>query len=178
MLRALIEGMGPDAADPGSLLTHLNREFTGILREAGMVVFASAFYCVASVGEPELRVACAGHPWPLQARRASGEVTPLTSENASAGPALGLLESARFTTHQSRLEPDDFLLLFTDGIIEVESKTGAQFGIDGLCRTIRRNLAQTTETVLEAIVREIGAFSGSEAFADDVCLVAAELPRT
>src|SRR5262249_19221098 len=45
MLRALIEACGADAADPGKIMTQLNREFTKILKQTDTVLFATAFYC-------------------------------------------------------------------------------------------------------------------------------------
>jgi serine phosphatase RsbU (regulator of sigma subunit) len=69
----------------------------------------------------------------------------------------------------------DFLLFFTDGIIEVEGKQGGYFGVEGLQRSVRSNLIQPTESLLERIINDAYAFAGSNMFADDVCLVAVAL---
>jgi serine phosphatase RsbU (regulator of sigma subunit) len=72
MLRALIEGCGADAADPGVLMTHLNSEFTKILRQTDTVLFATAFYCVLDAERGELQYARAGHPYPFHVQRRGG----------------------------------------------------------------------------------------------------------
>jgi serine phosphatase RsbU (regulator of sigma subunit) len=175
MLRALIETHAADAADPGRFLTHLNNEFIGILKETGTLVFATALYCVIDVRRRDARFARAGHPPPLHARRTTGEVQMAASGESSAGPALGLIPNAQFKTTEAKLAPGDFLLFFTDGIIEVEAGRGSEFGVEGLRQSVRSNLDQPTESLLERIINDVYRFADSTVFTDDVCLVAAEL---
>jgi serine phosphatase RsbU (regulator of sigma subunit) len=175
MLRALIETHAADAADPGRFLTHLNSEFMGILKETGTLVFATVLYCVIDVRRRDARFARAGHPPPLHARRTTGEVQMAASGESSAGPALGLIPNAQFKTTEAKLAPGDFLLFFTDGIIEVEAGRGSEFGVAGLRQSVRSNLDQPTESLLEGIINDVYRFADSTVFTDDVCLVAAEL---
>lgn len=175
MLRALIEALGKKAADPGILLTHLNHQFTGILKQTDTLVFATALYCVIDIGNCEICHARAGHPPPLHARRTAGDVQPLVSSKGSVGPALGLIKDAQYHATSTRLVPGDLLLLFTDGVVEVETESGAQFGIESLCRIVRAALDQPTRVLLESIVDQVCSFAGARTLADDVCLVTAEL---
>ena len=71
--------------------------------------------------------------------------------------------------------PGDFLLFFTDGIVEVEDKAGRDFGIEGLRQSIRSNLDQPAESLLEGIISDVYNFAGSTVLMDDACLVVAEL---
>ena len=73
------------------------------------------------------------------------------------------------------MSPGDFLLFFTDGVVEVEDKEGRDFGIEGLRESIRSNLDQPTESLLEAIISDVYNFAGSTVLTDDACLVVAEL---
>jgi serine phosphatase RsbU (regulator of sigma subunit) len=174
MLRALIETHVTEAADPTRFLTKLNNEFTAILKQTGTVVFATVLYSVINVAQREARFACAGHPPPLHARRTTGEVNAAFGQGCG-GPAMGLIPDAQFRTAKVKLTPGDFLLFFTDGIIEVEDQQGGYFGLEGLQRSVRANLEQSTESLLESIIDGAHSFADSEVFADDVCLVAAEL---
>src|SRR5262249_29295510 len=65
MMRAMIESHAADAQDPGRLLTHLNSEFTGILKQTGTLVFVTVLYCVINVATGNVRFSRAGHPPPL-----------------------------------------------------------------------------------------------------------------
>jgi len=175
MLRALIETHAAEAADPGRFLTELNSEFTRILKQTGTLVFATVLYCTINVRERYARFARAGHPAPLHARRTAGDVVPVASGEGSSGPAMGLIPNAQFQTNEAKLGPGDFLLFFTDGVIEVEDKQDRDFGIEGLRRSIRSNLSQPTESLLEAVITDVYNFAGSTVLTDDACLVVAEL---
>jgi phosphoserine phosphatase RsbU/P len=175
MMRAMIETHAMEALDPGRLLTKLNSEFTGILKQTGTLVFVTVLYCVIDVRLRNARFARGGHPPPLHAHRNSGEVKTIPLGGDSAGPAIGILPNAMFKTTEMKVSPGDFFLFFTDGIIEVESKDGSQFGIEGLRESVRANLHNPTESLLDAIVSDIYKFGDSTVLTDDACLVAAEL---
>jgi serine phosphatase RsbU (regulator of sigma subunit) len=175
MMRAMIETHAAEAVDPGRLLTQLNSEFTGILKQTGTLVFVTVLYCVIDVRVGNARFARAGHPPPLRARRSSGEVQSLIVGGDAAGPAIGIIPNAPFKTTEARLEPGDCLLFFTDGIIEVEARDGSQFGIEGLRESVRSNLDQPTESLLDAVVSDVYKFGNSTVLTDDACLVAAEV---
>ena len=175
MLRALIETHAAEAADPGRLLTELNNEFTRILKQTGTLVFATVLYCVINIRDCTARLARAGHPAPLHVRRTAGEVRTVASGEGSSGPAMGLIPNAQFKTTQAKLAPGDFLLFFTDGVVEAEDKAGGDFGIEGLRQSIRSNLDQPTESLLEAIIGDVYKFADSTVLTDDACLVVAEM---
>jgi serine phosphatase RsbU (regulator of sigma subunit) len=175
MMRAMIETHGAEAVDPGRLLTQLNSEFTGILKQTGTLVFVTVLYCVINIREGTARFSRAGHPPPLYARRRSGEVQTATLGAGSTGPAIGIIPNAQFKTTEAKVAPGDFLLFYTDGIIEVETSNGSQFGIEGLQESVRSNLEQPTESLLDAIVSDVFKFGDSTVLMDDACLVAAEL---
>ena len=175
MLRALIETHATEVADPGRFLTELNNEFTRIMTQTGTLVFATVLYCVINIGERGARFARAGHPAPLRVRRTAGEVQMVACGEGSSGPAMGLIPNARFNTTQAELAPGDFLLFFTDGVVEVENKAGSDFGIEGLRQSVRSNLDQPTESLLEAIIGDVYKFADSTVLIDDACLVAAEM---
>jgi serine phosphatase RsbU (regulator of sigma subunit) len=175
MMRAMIETHAAEAVDPGRLLTQLNSEFTGILKQTGTLVFVTVLYCVIDVRVGNARFARAGHPPLLRARRSSGEVQSLIVGGDAAGPAIGITPNAPFKTTEAMLEAGDFLLFFTDGIIEVEARDGSQFGIEGLRESVRSNLDQPTESLLDAVVSDVYKFGDSTVLTDDACLVAAEV---
>lgn len=175
MLRALIETHAAEVADPGRFLTELNSEFTRILKQTGTLVFATVLYCVINIRDRDAQFARAGHPAPLHARRGTGEVEAVAFGQGLSGPAMGLIPNAQFKTVETKLAPGEFLLFFTDGVIEVEDNNGRDFGVEGLRQSIRSNLHQPGESLLEAIINDVYDFGGSKILTDDACLVVAEL---
>src|SRR5215831_1151756 len=175
MMRAMIETHAAEAVDPGRLLTQLNSEFTGILKQTGTLVFVTMLYCVIDIRARHARFARAGHPPPLHVRRSSGEVQTMALGKDSAGPAIGIIPNAPFKTTEVKLAPGDFLLFYTDGIIEVEASNGSQFGIEGLQKSVRAHLNEPTDSLLDAVVNDVYKFGDSTVLTDDACLVGAEL---
>jgi serine phosphatase RsbU (regulator of sigma subunit) len=112
---------------------------------------------------------------PLHANRTTGEVANVAFGEGCAGPAMGLIPDARFKTADVKLTSGDFLLFFTDGIIEVEGKRGGYFGVEGLRQSVGANLEHSSESLLERVINDACRFADSTVFADDVCLVVAKL---
>jgi len=170
MLRALIEGLGAEVADPGKLMTRLNSELTNILKQTGTVLFVTALYCTVDSGTGQLHLAGAGHPYPLHIRSEKGQIEILSPQPDGSGPALGLLPGVHYNSTTTSLSPGDRILLFTDGLIEAEDRDGRQFEIEGLISSVRRNLDRA-DGLLATIENDLRSFAGSNDFKDDVCLV-------
>jgi serine phosphatase RsbU (regulator of sigma subunit) len=170
MLRALIEGLGSEAADPGQLMTRLNSELTSILKQTGTVLFVTAVYCTLDSETGQLRFARAGHPNPLRICNENKQIEVLCGQSDRGRPALGLLQGAHYNTNAVSLAPSDRILLFTDGLIEAENGDGRQFGMGGLTTSLRGNL-KSADDLLASIERDVRSFAGSNELQDDVCLV-------
>jgi serine phosphatase RsbU (regulator of sigma subunit) len=173
MLRALIEGLGPEASAPGQLMTRLNTELTNILQQTGTVLFVTALYCTLDSETGQLRFARAGHPNPLWLHSDNNEIEILSGEPDRSGPALGLLPGAHYNTTAVSLSPGDRILLFTDGLIEAEDCDDTQFGIEGLTQCLRRNF-DCQGSLVDLIEKEVRSFAGSNEFKDDICVVLAQ----
>ena len=177
IIRGLVEEHAKLAADPGVLLTHINRALTVILKQAGTTMFATCFYVVADVERAELRFANAGHPCALHVRCDGGSVEKLDDEQ-SRGPVMGVFPSAAYATAARSMVRGDRIMLFTDGLYEVEDTTGALFSEDQLRATASRHAALAPEEFFDRVLSDIRKYSESETFADDVCIVGMQIRRT
>ena len=177
MIRGLVEEHLRLAADPGVLLTHINRALTEILQQAGTTMFATCFYVVADVQRAELRFANAGHPCALHVRCDGASAEKLDDEQ-SRGPVMGIFPSATYTTAARPMVRGDRVMLFTDGLYEVEDATGALFNEEQLRATVSRHAALAPEEFFDRVLSDIRKYSQSETFADDVCVVGMQILRT
>ena len=173
--RALVEEMLPAAGDPGRFLTEINRALLSILRRARTPMFASAFYLVVDVEEGMLSYANAGHPRPLHLHRDTGTLEFLDAERA--GPALGVFPKAVYETRSCPVSPHDLIILFTDGLYEVEGPNETLFDQDRLLEVIGRRIHEPSENLIEETLAEIQDFAVNHTFEDDVCLVGVEIER-
>jgi sigma-B regulation protein RsbU (phosphoserine phosphatase) len=174
MLRALVGDMAPEAGHPDRFLSGMNQRLNSILKEVGETLFATAFYMVADVGAGKLHYARAGHPSPIHLRAKAGQVAPLPFPK-SPGPALGLFSDAAYIACEQDLESGDLLLLFTDGLFEVTSSEGEEFGAERLLESVRRRRELPMVQVVDALIEEVLRFCGDEEFADDVCLLGVDV---
>ena len=176
MMRALVEELSQQAADPGILLTQINRDLAKILQQSGTVMYVTAFYLVVDVARGQLLYANAGHPNPLHLRPRAGSVHAMSASERSA-PALGLFDDIVYQASERAINAGDVLLLFTDGMFEVDSPAGEQFSHELLLAAVQRRAHLAPSQLLSELLSEIRQFSTSESFADDVCVIAVEVTR-
>jgi sigma-B regulation protein RsbU (phosphoserine phosphatase) len=175
--RALVEELAGLGRQPGEFLTHINQALLSILRRTRTPMFASAFYLYLNAETGEMRYSNAGHPKPLHLRRSEKRVDVLASNGARPGSALGMFEHATYQTCQGEAKPGDLILMFTDGIFEVEGPAGDYFDQQRLIAAVERRLPAPSEELLEALLKETRDYSAKHQFGDDVCLVGVELER-
>jgi len=173
--RALVEELAGLGRQPGEFLTHINQALLSILRRTRTPMFASAFYLYLNAATGELRYANAGHPKPLHLRRSENRVDVLSADGSRPGSALGVFEHAAYRTYEGAVKPGDLILMFTDGIFEVEGPAGDYFDQQRLIASVERRLQAPSEELLEALLAETKDYSTQHQFGDDVCLVGVEL---
>ncbi len=178
IMRGLLEELMPVAADAGKFLTEINRSLHAILRRTRDPFLATAFYLIADVGAGELRFSSAGHPSPFLVKREAGTSEPLRNFDPRHGPALGLFSKPVFPTCRSPIAANDLVLLFTDGLFEVDSRDHHEYGQDRLLAAVRQRVRTPTERLMDQLLEEVQRFSGTRDFEDDVCLVGVEIART
>jgi len=174
MVRALAEELKPLAREPGMFLRKLNSDLCSILKSTGSLMLTTAFYLVANWQTGVMRFANAGHPKPLLVRRAMSQVEPLTNASGRSEPALGLFEDSPYQTTELAIQPGDLLMLFTDGLYEVQGLNEELYSQERMMLDVESRLAMSTGELFDALLEAIRSFSVDHEFADDVCLIGME----
>ncbi len=169
--RALVEEMAVVASNPGVFLSQINHSLISILRRTGTPLFVSAFYMFIDVKYSEVRYAVAGHPRQLIIRRSAGEVESFPLNGHEHGPALGIFDGQSYEMFRGTLSPGDLVLLFTDGLFEVEGPDGELFDQNRLKEVVRNRMHLPPQELQQAILNDVKRFSADGTFIDDVCLV-------
>ncbi len=97
--------------------------------------------------------------------------------NGKTGPALGLFKNAIYETCERPLAAGDVLLLFTDGLFEVEGPDDEQYTQERLLAAVRQRIKLGSAELVRDVLDEVKAFSVHKEFDDDVCLIGAEVER-
>ena len=91
------------------------------------------------------------------------------------GLGLGIIRNNEFYRYVNidkiKYNPNDILVLFTDGITEARNNNQEEFGYDRLKSLIIENAGQTPDKIKEAIVSALNSFCGSTAPDDDFTLI-------
>jgi serine phosphatase RsbU (regulator of sigma subunit) len=93
------------------------------------------------------------------------------------GPALGLFGDAVYTNCHCELSPQDTVLLFTDGLFEVEGPGGDIYDYRRLLEAVNRRSGLPAFQLCHELIEEVQRFSEGRQFSDDVCLVAMKCNR-
>ncbi len=85
-----------------------------------------------------------------------------------------MIATAKYGNCESLLEPDDVILLFTDGIFEVFDAADHEFGAEKMAAALRQFRNQPLDALLDGLLTTARNFSANKTFDDDVCLIALE----
>jgi serine phosphatase RsbU (regulator of sigma subunit) len=178
MLTAVAKG-GVDAMrqlagahlDPAELLAELNR---AVYRAGRTRYLMTAFAAVLDPLAGELRYANAGQNFPYLITRGDGGRVKL-EQLVARGNTLGAAPDAPYQALVRKLEPQDRLILYTDGMVDAGSPMAEPFG-EKRFRAALVSLADAPAArVAEGLMSEVDAYLSGRAPADDMTVVAIEL---
>jgi phosphoserine phosphatase RsbU/P len=129
--------------------------------------YATMFLGVYDDTTRELTYANCGQNPPLVFRSCGG----IESLSATA-TVIGLFPKWQCDTRTIVLEPNDVLVIYTDGVTEANDEGGNEFGEDQLRETVRAKIGGSPQEILTAIQNAVQRFSPGEQF-DDLTLVVA-----
>jgi sigma-B regulation protein RsbU (phosphoserine phosphatase) len=175
ILRTLVEDSREHATDPAKLLRELNRGISAILKHVHLPIFASACYLVADISRGELHYANAGHPTPLCVHREPQSAEPLPLTAAKRDPVLGIFANADYHSASCTLCAGDTVLLFTDGLFEVQAADAQYYDQSRLLNSVRQRVGLRADELCKELVDDVQQFAAERSFVDDVCLIAMEI---
>lgn len=149
-----------------SLTSCLERANALLFRNTSAEKFATLFFGCLDTSSHVLHYCNAGHNHPFLI---GNEKEPLRL--SAGGLALGCFESFPFEESQVKLNPGDWLLVFSDGISEAVNSTGEEFGEACLIELALANRNASAAELIEKILQCVGAHAGDRPQMDDMTLV-------
>jgi len=165
---ALRRGTLPDAdfADPGSVLTALNRTFP---MEENNNKFFTIWYGVLEIQGASLRYCTAGHPAAVLFE--PGLVTP--QRLGDPNMMIGVMPAVEYSTESRVLHPGSRLYIFSDGAFEVAGPDSNLIGEAGLVRLLAE-CQSTSGSRVSATLKRIQSVQGRAELDDDFSLLEVE----
>jgi sigma-B regulation protein RsbU (phosphoserine phosphatase) len=133
--------------------------------------FTTAFLSEINPSTREMRYVNAGHNNPIL-RRASGQIERLDVGGLPFGlPQLAEKEQP-YSIGRVRLDPNDLLFIFTDGVVEAENESGQEYGESRLVAFLQLARPETAAETLKRVMADVNAFAGDVRQHDDItCFV-------
>jgi len=149
-------------ADPVKVFNHVNKF---LCRHSEVGRYATMF--IGIVGrDGMLEYIKAGHPSPLLLRK--GQVTELYNEGSF---PVGLIPEASYESACLQLEPEDTLVLYSDGITEAENVNHDLFEVSGLSQALAGKQDVPVEVLQQSVLDAVSAFTRGASQSDDITLL-------
>ena len=88
------------------------------------------------------------------------------------GLPVGIFAESAYQVGTTRLEGGDWLVIFTDGIVEAENAKEEEYGEPALIRLVDRESASTPAELLQRLWADLDLFVGNTPQHDDItCLL-------
>jgi serine phosphatase RsbU (regulator of sigma subunit) len=165
LLTAMLQGIFVTEASlghsPAEALVRFNHM---LIRKAILGRFATLFYGVLA-GDGRLTYTNAGHNPPIVAGRSR------IRRLASGGTIIGVFPEAVYEQETVQLEPDDVVVVFSDGVTEAFDKEWNEFGDERLVDYVRTNRDLPPMKLLDELIASIKAFVGGAPQSDDMTIL-------
>lgn len=162
-LQATIRSLALFDDDPKDCLEKANKL---LFRSTDARTFVSLFYGILDTRRNTLRYANAGQDTPILFSP-QGKTRLLRTR----GIALGMKEDVTYQEEEIFLNPEDRLLIYSDGISEAMNDALEEFGERRLQKVVQYNIKDTAGSLVEKIFAAVDAHVNSASQSDDMTVV-------
>jgi len=163
MLRGMLRAEVLTGLPPDRILHDLNQLAINDLDQSHR--FVTLFYSDYDPRSRKLRFANAAHNPPLLWKSSDQKIIKLDAE----GFVLGLQKNAQYHCGEIKLNVNDLVLYYTDGVIDSSNSLGERFDEERLIKTFTRLCKQsyTSQEILNKIFKKLDDFTGQNRHLED-----------
>jgi len=172
MLRGMLRAEVLTGLPPDRILHDLNQLAINDLDQSHR--FVTLFYSDYDPRTKKLRFANAAHNPPLLWKNSDQKIIKLDAE----GFVLGLQKDAEYRYCEIKLNENDLVLYYTDGVIDTSNSLGERFEEERLIKTLTKLCKQsyTSQEILNKIFKKLDDFTGQNRnLEDDASIVIFQL---
>lgn len=131
-------------------------------------MFVTVFMGILDTHTGDVEYVCAGHNPPVLSR--SGEDFHFLEVKGNL--VLGGMENYRYEAQRITLQPNDLLLVYTDGVNEAMNAKGELFGNERFFKTMNQGRGLKARHLIEKIQTDVESFVGVTPASDDLTMLA------
>lgn len=162
--RTLIKTVCQNCNDPAEALQRANKV---LCQENDACMFTTLFLGIYQVESGLLQYANAGHNPPLIFNSNGIFKELITSKDM----ALGIYFDQEYHSHSIKIEKNELLLMFTDGVTEATSPENELFGEDRLISLMQTNIEKSVSEVVHILKDNLNDFQKDNQFDDITYLI-------
>jgi serine phosphatase RsbU (regulator of sigma subunit) len=163
LLLAVLRTLVDEGLEPQALVERLNAQ---IWRHSPAARFITIFYAVYTPSTGSLVYVNAGQNPPLIRRRDDS-----FERLAGTGIALGMFDRSSYAAVETRIDPGDMLVIYSDGITEAEDPAGRPLEETGLQDMVSRYHSEPAAQLCTSVVKAVEAHAQAPRFADDLTIL-------
>ena len=169
-LQASLRILVPENDSPAEVMKRLNMLF---YHNIHLIKFISIVLARYNPETHVLEYCNAGHNPPLHLHRKNDQL--VIDELRPTGAAIGLTESIVYQNARIGVQPDDVVLMYTDGATEARNRTAEEYGTKRLEEWLKVNANLEPKRVNDELRKTLYEFVGSKHLQDDLTLVTGKI---
>jgi PAS domain S-box-containing protein len=159
--KTLLKSRSQDTRSTENIISATNNELS---ENNDDCMFITAFFAIIDTMTGEMTYTNAGHNPPYLVKT-DGSMQALDQLH---GPMVGVMPGAPYGESQIKLDIDDKIVLYTDGVTEAFDVNNKEYGEGRLEDFIQRSKKLGTKHLVESLVRDVDEFVGEEEQSDDI----------
>lgn len=168
MCRSVLRIKAAENTSAADVMHQVNRQIYPDIKED---MFISAAYLVLDSKTQQITLCRAGHDAPLLYRAKEKSVTKINPPGMALGIDSGDVFDRITADFSVKLEQDDCLILYTDGVTEALDSKGFEFGMERMIASIQASAPEGAADILKRLTDDLRNFTGTNPQNDDITLI-------
>ncbi len=162
--RSLLRASADRASSPLDAVVEANKL---ICADSAYGMFLTLLYAEIDTTNGQVTYVNAGHNPPVWLKTKKGDMQMLLRT----GMLVGVFEEAEYEQAGIRMEPGDFLIIYTDGLTEAVNSKNEEYGVERMRKTILENRKGGAAEMLGAMEKDLQKFVAQAPQFDDVTIL-------
>jgi sigma-B regulation protein RsbU (phosphoserine phosphatase) len=169
MCRSVLRTQAAGQLSPAAALREVNAQLFPDIKED---MFISMAYAVLDSESSAVTLCRAGHDAPLLFRAKDKSISKINPPGMALGIDSGVVFYRVTGDFTLTLEPEDVLILYTDGVTEALDTSGDEFGLKNLIDAVQASASEGAASIITRLTDDLRAFIGPHPQHDDITLIA------
>ncbi len=169
MCRSVLRSHAEGKLSPSAVLHRVNAQIFPDIKED---MFISMAYAILDKNSSSVVLSRAGHDAPLLYRASDKTVSKINPPGMAVGIDSGDVFNRVTGDFSLTLEAGDCLILYTDGVTEALDKSGEEFGMDNVIKSIQASAPEGAAAMITRLTDDLWTFVGARPQNDDITLIA------